>query len=177
MFFVVGASNAQQVDTTSSLVVNPSVRQHDPNKALLLSIVPGLGQVYNHQAWKIPIIYGALGTCGYFVVDNYNSMVKYRDEYLYRQSHNGMPQMAEEVGTPTPNIYNMYESYNKNFQLSIIIGVALYGLNMVDAYVFGHLFDFEINDDLTLHCAPSTMMYNQGTSLGFAPSLAFTLSL
>lgn len=70
--------------------------------------------------------------------------------------------------------YNMYQTYNKNFQLFILVTAAVYGLNMLDAYVFGHLYDFQINDDLTLNVEPSLIpMYT--TTMSFAPSLQLSL--
>ena len=135
------------------------VKDHDPNKALILSaVLPGAGQVYNKQAYKVPIVYALLGGGAYFIYDNYTLMKKFKTEYLYRVQHDDTPQLKDYSTYPTPNIYNLYESYNKNFQLSIIVTVALYGVNLLDAYVFGHLFDFQMSDDISLNICPSLML-------------------
>lgn len=147
----------------SGLSAQPVVKEHSANKALALSLLPGAGQVYNKQAWKIPIIYGALGTMGYFVYDNYQSMSVFKDEYLFRVNNNGQTLSPELAQYPTQNIYNMYESYNKNFQLMIIISVAVYGINLIDAYVFGHLFDYQIDDDIAMTLSPSLLPTSNGT--------------
>ena len=55
-----------------------------PKKATLLSIIPGAGQVYTKKYWKIPIIYSALITSGYFIYDNNNNYIKYKNTYLNR---------------------------------------------------------------------------------------------
>ena len=127
-------------------------RVHSPEKALMLSLIPGSGQIYNHQVWKVPIFYAGLAACGYFVYDYYQEMSIYKTEYLYRVNHDGQASCLENY--PTANVYNMYQSSSKNFQLMIIVSAAVYGLNMLDAYVFGHLYDFEITDDLSLNAMP-----------------------
>lgn len=152
----------------SGLFAQPVAKEHSANKALALSLLPGAGQVYNKQAWKIPIIYGALGTMGYFVYDNYQKMSVFKDEYLYRVNNNNQTLSSELAEYPTQNIYNMYESYNKNFQLMILISVAVYGVNLIDAYVFGHLFDYQIDDDIAMSISPSVLPTVNGS---LAPSL------
>ena len=146
-------------------------QEHSANKALFLSILPGAGQVYNRQAWKIPIIYGAFAGMGYFIYDNYQSMKMFKDEYLYRQHHDGATNLAGYEGYPTSNIYSLYNSYNQNYQLMIIITVGIYALNLVDAYVFGHLFEFQMNDEITF--APGVI----STPMGLHPSVGLTLTL
>ena len=69
------------------------------------------------------------------------------------------------------NIYSLYNSYNRDFQLMIIITVGIYALNLVDAYVFGHLFDFQIDDNLSL--GPSLSV----TPLGVHPTLGINIML
>lgn len=159
--------------TPASIIGKP----HSPNKALVLSaILPGAGQVYNHQAWKIPIVYTGLGGVGYLIYNNYQKMTFFKEEYLYRVNHDDTPLDASYTSYPTTNIYNLYESYSKNFQLYIFVEAAIYGLNLLDAYVFGHLFDFEINDDLSLQMYPSLQYQPSAVYLG-GNSLAPTLSL
>ncbi len=146
---------------------------HSPQRALLLSaLLPGAGQVYNRQAWKIPIIYAGLGTCTYFIIDNYGMMKQYRDEYVYRVQHDGASRYPELSHYPTANIYNMYDARNRNFQLSILVTAAVYGLNLIDAFVFGHLFEFEMDDNLSLLCQP-TLQYQAGQ--GIVPAAGITL--
>src|SRR5215469_18807961 len=61
-------------DSTTSKRYKPKITKektyhpdslHSPHKALMHSlIIPGWGQLYNHQWWKVPIIYGGLGLLG-----------------------------------------------------------------------------------------------------------------
>lgn len=146
-------------------------QEHSAMKAMCYSILPGGGQVYNRQAWKIPIIYGAFAGMGYFIYDNYQSMKMFKDEYLYRVQHDGATRLSGYESYPTSNIYSLYNSYNQNFQLMIIITVGIYALNLVDAYVFGHLFEFQMNDDITL--GPSLI----GSPWGVSPAVGLTLNL
>ena len=140
---------------------------HSPDVALRWSLLPGAGQIYNHQAWKVPVIY-----VGYFIYDNYKAMRLFKDEYLYRVNHNDETQNPDYVSYPTSNILELYNTYNRNFQLMIIIAAGIYGLNLLDAYVFGHLFNFTIDDDISLNFTPSI----QPTPTGFYPSLGLNLT-
>lgn len=146
-------------------------QEHSATKAMCLSLLPGAGQVYNHQAWKIPIIYGAFAGMGYFIYDNYSSMKMFKDEYLYRVNHDGATNLPAYSSYATSNIYSLYNSYNRNFQLMVIITVGIYALNLVDAYVFGHLFEFQMSDDISL--GPGVM----ATPMGLRPTLGISLEL
>lgn len=159
-------------------------KPHNPNTALILSaVLPGAGQVYNGQAWKIPIVYAALGGVAYYTYNNFTQMKLYKEEYLHRVNNDGAtlhPDDPDIANNTTSNIYNLYEDYNKTFQLSVIIAAAVYGLNLVDAYVFGHLYDFQITDDLTLNFAPEIIpnLYNSssfGRHLSFVPAATIRL--
>lgn len=165
----------QQVTPTEEI---SSIKEHSPRTALLLSLLPGAGQVYNHQAWKVPIIYAGLGAMGYLVYSNYTEMADLKEDYLFRLSHDGAALIDKYASYPNTSIYNMYQAYNKNFQLMIIISAGVYALNLVDAYVFGHLYDFQINDDLALRISPmvQTSARYWGNGLVAAPSLRFSLT-
>ena len=133
-----------------------SVQNHSAKAALWKSaIIPGWGQVYNKQAWKVGIIYGGAAAVTYFAIDNYRNAQKFKTEYINRSNGNTTDLLPEYSRYPDQNIYNLYQAYEKNFQLSIIAGVAVYALNLIDAYVYGHLFYFEINEDLSMLVTPS----------------------
>ena len=100
-------------------------------------------------------------------------MNTFKEEYLYR-INNGEPRLEGYTGYPNSSIYNLYQSYNKDFQLMIIISVAVYGLNLIDAYVFGHLYDFQIDENLSMHARPSIMTNIANPSLTPALELSFT---
>lgn len=167
---------AQSSRDTAFIVSQGAVKmvpeEHSATKALLLSLLPGAGQVYNGQAWKIPIIYGAFATVGYFAYYNYDRMVTFKDEYLYRVNNNDTPSLADYASYPTSSIYNLYNSYNRDFQLMVIIAAGVYLLNLVDAYVFGHLYDFQIDDNLSLSLTPGMQL----SPLGPQPTLGLTFS-
>ena len=173
-FSIFNLATAQRVEMQEPVEVKNVVvpEEHSASKALLLSFVPGAGQIYNGQAWKVPIIYGAFAGMGYAIHYNYTRMVKFKDEYLYRVNHNDTPNLPDYANYPTSNIYNLYNSYNRDFQLMAIITVGIYALNLIDAYVFGHLYDFRIDDDISLTVTPTLLP----TPLGIQPSVGLALS-
>lgn len=145
--------------------------EHSPDVALRWSLLPGAGQIYNEQAWKVPIIYGAFAGVGYFIYDNYKAMRLFKDEYLYRVNNDDTPQNPDYTTYPTSNIAELYNSYNRNFQLMIIVAAGIYGLNLLDAYVFGHLFNFTIDNDISLNVVPAV----QPTPTGWYPTVGVGL--
>lgn len=176
-FCLVDTASAQNTGSDSAFVVSQGItkvvpKEHSASKAMMLSIIPGGGQIYNGQAWKVPVIYGALAGMGYFIHYNYTRMSMFKDEYLYRVNHNGTPNLADYASYPTSSIYSLYNAYNRDFQLMIIISVGIYALNLIDAYVFGHLYDFQIDDNLSLSLTPGI----QPTPMGLQPTLGFSLT-
>lgn len=152
-----------------------AVSAHSANTALWKSaLIPGWGQIYNRQAWKVGIIYGGAAVATYFGVTNYRNAQKFKTEYINRNGGNTTDLLPDYASYPDENIYNLYQAYEKNFQLSIIAGVAIYALNLIDAYCYGHLFDFQINDDLSLRLIPTVETYNVG--MGFASGMKLQIN-
>ena len=79
-------------DSTSDSLAADSlsaVPQHSPTKAMWMSaVLPGLGQVYNKQAWKIPIIYAGAAGVTYFAITNYQGREKFKNELIKVFVHN-----------------------------------------------------------------------------------------
>ena len=132
-----------------------SLKIISPHKASVLSaIMPGLGQAYNKQYWKLPIIYGG-GVCFFYAIkNNYNSYTDYRDAYNAEVDND--PSTINPHPQYDQNALALFrDSYRRNLDLSIIGATLIYLLNIVDANVNAHLYYFRINKDLELSWHPS----------------------
>jgi hypothetical protein len=134
-------------------------KPHSITKAAVFSaVLPGLGQAYNKKYWKIPIIYAGLGVFGYFVVKNNNEFIMFKEAYLYVA--NGE---TDTIDNPYAYKYNQtqlkdaMDYYRRNRDFSIILGGLWYTLNILEAYVDAHFFDYDISDDLSMHVSPSAL--------------------
>ncbi len=133
---------------------------HSPAKATLYSaLLPGLGQFYNKQYWKIPIIYGGMVSLIYGVSFNNTEYKRFQD--AYNAVKNGEPDEFNGKRSEA-DLKHYVQSYRRNRDLMVLlIGVA-YALNIIDATVDAHLFDYDIGDDLSLRFDP--MMTNDFTA-------------
>lgn len=149
--------------------------KHSPRRATIYSaVLPGLGQAYNRKYWKIPIIYGGFAALTYSYVFNDGKYSDYLHEYTKRMnkdSANFNPAMSEYKNE---NILELKNSYQKSRELTIIGFAVLYALNIIDATVDGHLYAFDISDNLSMninpYLAPSyNYSLNGGLSFTFSP--------
>ena len=143
----------QTPDSTYSLVeIQP---KHSPHKATIYSLcLPGLGQAYNKKYWKIPIIYIGFGALTYFVIQNNGYYKDYRDAYLWVQTDGERGVDNQYTTYNSDQLYSTMNYYQSNRDMSYIFIALLYTLNIVDAAVDAHLYDFEVNDELSLKLAP-----------------------
>ncbi|MDT0676119.1 DUF5683 domain-containing protein [Autumnicola musiva] len=118
-----------------------------PAKAAFYSaILPGLGQAYNGQYWKIPIAYIGLGIGVYFYINNDDQYNRYRDAYKDRLAG----REDEFLGRiSTDRLINAQEFYQRNKEISILVTAGIYILNIIDANVTAHLQQFNVNEDLS----------------------------
>lgn len=161
-------------DTTSFKAKSYSLKEgepvHSPRKASLYSaILPGLGQIYNKKYWKIPLVYGGFATLGYFIGwnnKNYktsqNAYKDLTDDDPETQSYMNLKQIiyydlknASDIATLKQGLISSQDYYRRNRDLLIIVTAAFYGLNIIDASVDAHFFNFDISEDLTLDWKPS----------------------
>jgi len=117
-------------------------------------ILPGWGQVVNRQVWKVPIIYGMLAGLTYYSILLDQNYRDYRAAFYNSQSING----DERFGPTPPHIdpnqnpesLRYARNHYRNRRDLTFVGIILaYGLNVVDAYVFAHMRDFDVSDDLS----------------------------
>ena len=115
------------------------------------AVLPGLGQAYNGKYWKVPIVYAALGTGVYFYVWNDKNYNKYRDAFKLRL--NGKPNDYDGLdGKPDLSIETLesaQSSYKSDRDLSLLITIGLYVLQIIEASVNAHLLQHNVDDNLS----------------------------
>ncbi len=162
---------------------------HIPKRAALFStFVPGAGQIYNeigyrrlsnkkHRAWwKVPLIYGGLGACGYYFYHNNKFANLTQQEWEYRNLNNGEGLLDErftnysfgaliEGYTDVNDVdHHGYDTYSKRRDLFIFAFIGVWGLNVMEAFVDGHFVTFDVSEDLSLSWHP-TLLGNQTPGL------------
>ena len=157
---------------------NTQKKPHSAHKATIYSFVlPGLGQAYNKKYWKVPVVYAGFGVIGYMISNN-------RKEYkLYKAAYEFVPIEGENL--PSPNeYYDLYSKdqlkqgrdyYRRNMELSYILAGFWYLLNVIDASVDAHLFDFKVSPNLSLRFDP--YIYNQPMNNQTIPGLRMQVSI
>ncbi|CAM1335081.1 DUF5683 domain-containing protein [Tenacibaculum aestuariivivum] len=125
-----------------------------PSKAAFYSaIFPGGGQIYNKKYWKAPIVWASLAIPTYFYIDNSNQYDKYRTAYKLRKQ--GLKdEFTNADGSTlisTSGLENAQKVLRKNRDLSLLTGVLLYVLQIVEASVNAHLLQFDTDDSLSLN--------------------------
>lgn len=163
---------AQKKDKTSqdsipnTLVIQDTIVKSKPidplrpaKAAFLSAVLPGLGQAYNKKYWKIPIVYGALGTGMYFYLTNDKQYIRYRDAYRRRLA--GFtddefyinPTTGEQLSSPRvtdDGLRRAQELFRRNKEVSLLVTIGLYALNIIDANVDAHLLQYNVDENLTL---------------------------
>lgn len=144
-----GKLQITEVLTTKDTIKKSKVRINPlaPSKAAFYSaIFPGLGQAYNKKYWKLPIVYGAIGTGVYAYAWNNKKYHEYRDAYKRRLAGYSDDQYQF---LDNSRLIQGQKFYQKNRDLASLITVGLYILNIVDANVDAHLLQFNVSDDLS----------------------------
>jgi hypothetical protein len=146
------------------------LQQKDPKKATLLSaILPGAGQVYNDKSWKVPILYAGILTDLYFVNYNNRRYVSFRDALfaLDRNEPNQFPSLNRA------SLVRNVDYWRQNRDLTVLLLLGIYALNLVDANVDAHLSGFDISEDLALQVAPQLGTVSASNSMGVSLTLRF----
>ena len=158
--FQIGEGDIPRPDT---LVVEAR-EPKSPTRALMYALVlPGLGQAYNGKYWKIPIVWGALGATGYLV---------YYNSGMYREA------MLNYIEEENDNNERIVRGWKRNMELSYIVTILIYGLQMLDAYVDANLYSWDVNDNLAIGISPSLQPMMSHTSLtGYSGGLTCSLKI
>lgn len=198
-----GSKNAvSQRIVADTVSVESNVKVHSAHKASMYSLMfPGLGQAYNKKYWKIPILYLGIALDVYAINWNTKNYKKYKSAYQdlslytdwkYRSEGSTLEEPTSksyekifktvdfETTSQSDDTYyktvfqNGKDSYKHDRDLTYIILVGVYVLNIVDAAVDAHFSNFNVNDDLTIRVEPA-VSYSafSGNSLGLRCQITF----
>lgn len=185
IFFLIFATSLFAQDTDSLtvkkeervIVINDSLLPQEeynplaPAKAAFYSaVVPGLGQVYNKRYWKIPIIYAGMAAGVYFYKQQDDDYNRFRDAYKRRLA--GYTD-DEFQGISIDRLINAQKTAQKNKSYSVIVTVAFYLLNVIDANVDAHLRQYEVSEDLSLQPNFDYNQFNSSPQYGMSLTYRF----
>ena len=125
-----------------------------PGKATVYSILlPGLGQAYNGEYWKIPVYWGGLiGSYHFLTLNNLNY-------HRFKRIHNEATDPEGEYNGPIPAERALYyrDVFRRMRDYSIVAMMGFYLLQVIDANVFAYMRDFEVAEDMSVSLAPAVI--------------------
>lgn len=165
--------NQEKIVVAKDSIRNP--RNYDPlapaRAAFYSAVLPGLGQAYNQRYWKIPVIYGGMGAGVYFYLRNDKDYNRFRDAYKRRLAGFTDDEFFGDKETPLVSqerLIDAQKSAQRNKDISVVVTVLFYLLNVVDANVDAHLQQFNVSDDLSLKPTVNTDFLNPQANYGMS---------
>jgi len=162
-----GACANSLFPTDTIIAKNDTVKKHSPTRAAIYSaVVPSLGQIYNKQYWKAPIIYAGGAVAGYLIYYNYTVYNNIHQAFKHRKKGDvgsyehfsvktiGKPLNVDLTQFTDADVLQLQTTYRRDLDLSVLLATGIYAINIIDALVFAHLYDFDVSDDLALRVQP-----------------------
>ena len=158
LFSLAGTSDSSQLSIDTTI--------HSVKKAVLFSaVIPGAGQIYNHISmpkgkkrayWKVPVIYGGIGTSIYFLAFNQREQKALKTEYSYRVN-TGLQQNTDYANYSDIGVLTLYNQHLNWRDLSILAVASVYLIQLIDAGVEAHFVSFDISEDLGMSLEPTLL--------------------
>ena len=135
-----------------------------PSKALMFALVlPGLGQAYNGKYWKMPIVWAALGGAGYAIAYNTDMYEQATINYILDENSDNE---------------RILKGWKRNMELSYIVAILIYGLQVLDAYVDANLYSWDVNENLSMGISPSLQpMMTHTSQTGYSGGLTCSIKI
>lgn len=172
-----------QKDTTNVVVKEKILSSNNiynplsPSKAAFYSAVfPGGGQAYNKKYWKVPLAWAAVGIPTYFYLNNNSEYKRYRKAYKLRKT-GLVDEFTLDDGTELISLTGLeraQKTLRGNRDLSLLVVIIGYVLQIVEASVNAHLLQFDASDNITVN---PTILSNpikiEAPSVGFSFKYSF----
>lgn len=129
----------------------------NPGRATIYSVLlPGLGQIYNGELFKVPIYWGCLIGSVHFLTTNNTNYKRFKRIHNEATSDNNKSPISGETAKWYRDVYRRYRDY------SIVATALFYFLQVIDANVFAYMHDFEVDDKITMDIEPAVIApYNE----------------
>lgn len=182
LFFGMQAQDDEKVTNEDAITLSnkKSTGELDPLRpakaAFFSAVLPGLGQAYNKKYWKIPIVYAAIGGGLYFYFDNTNVYKRYRNAYKRRLAGFTDDEFYGPGETPFLSdeaLIRAQRTLKRNKELSMLVTVGLYVLNIIEANVDAHLIQYNLDENLALKPFIDFNNPNYNAQMGLSLNLKF----
>lgn len=159
-------------DTIEGLSTKEEYDPLRPAKAAFYgAVLPGLGQVYNKDYWKLPLVYGALGSSIYAVTFNSRQSERFRTAFKER-----LAGRIDEFTRPNENgelieifsddaLINGQDQFKRRRDLFILVSAGVYLLQIIEANVDAHLSQYDVDDDLSF--GPAIYLDDRGQTMNY----------
>lgn len=142
---------------------------HSPRGALWrTAAVPGWGQYYNRQYYKIPFVYAGLAGLGFRIVRSNRQYRLYSRAALFKnetdpreQYESDYREAAQELtgrrdaDVGASQLRQVRDQFRRQRDLAILGAGLFYALTLLDAYVSAHLLTFDVDEELAVRVQPT----------------------
>lgn len=155
-WLMVGAGLVYWGSLMDGVACYKSDKEPNPGRAALYSaLVPGLGQIYNGEYFKVPIYLGCLLGSTHFLINNNTNYVRFKR--IHNEASNPDPEISSKspISAETAKWYR--DEYRRYRDYSIVATALFYFLQVIDANVFAYMHDFEVTDDISMNIEPTVI--------------------
>lgn len=140
--------STETLNVEAGTVIREPIDPLLPARAAFYSaVLPGLGHAYLKQYWKIPVVYAGLGVGVYFYLNNNKEYNRYRDAYKRRLAGFEDDEFFGSINDD--GLREAQKTLRRNKELSLLITVGIYALNIIWANVDAHLLQYNVDDNLS----------------------------
>lgn len=163
-WLLVGAGLFYWGSLLDGVICYESEKEPNPGRATIYSaLLPGLGQIYNGELFKVPIYWGCLLGSVHFLVNNNTNYKRFKRIHNEASMESSQSPISAETAVWYRDVYRRYRDY------SIVATALFYFLQVIDANVFAYMHDFEVNDDISLKVEPAMIAPDNAYAIHTSP--------
>lgn len=137
---------------------NDSIQKKEWTRAkkatVLSAVIPGAGQIYNKKYWKAGLVYGGFVGIAYMYKTNTDSFRNYQQAYAKRLDGDSTTVDDQYPLLGDASVKSFRDYHRRLRDISILSFFGLYALQIIDANVDAHLYEFKVNEDLSMRIRP-----------------------